>query len=154
MIRWIIFAVLNFSALALGSILMGNGAQGEWYLSLNKAPWTPPGWVFGAAWTTIMLFFTFYMSELWKSYDEKNTLIFLFALQWILNVAWSPVFFRYQLVVPALIIILALSALVSYFLFRFLPILRFRSLLIAPYFLWLLLATSLNAFILFKNTQL
>lgn len=154
MIRWIIFAVLNFSALALGSILMGNGAQGEWYLNLNKAPWTPPGWVFGAAWTTIMLFFTFYMSELWKSSDVKNAVILLFALQWVLNVAWSLVFFRYQLVLPGLAVIVALSVIVGYFLLRFWPLLRLRSLLIAPYFLWLLLATSLNAFILLKNHNL
>ena len=41
--RLLLFFVLNFSALALGSYLMGEGPMGSWYTNLNKAPWTPPG---------------------------------------------------------------------------------------------------------------
>jgi benzodiazapine receptor len=51
----IFFLVLNFSALAIGSWLMNNGPITNWYMNLNQAPWTPPGWVFGIAWTTIMI---------------------------------------------------------------------------------------------------
>ena len=52
-----LFLLLNFGALAIGSYFMNNGPQSNWYLTLNKAPWTPPGWVFGVAWTTIMICF-------------------------------------------------------------------------------------------------
>ena len=45
----IIFLIINFGALGLGVLLMQNGPETDWYLQLNKAPWTPPGWVFGAA---------------------------------------------------------------------------------------------------------
>lgn len=45
----ILFLVLNFGALGIGTILMDNGPQSLWYTSLNQAPWTPMGWVFGAA---------------------------------------------------------------------------------------------------------
>ena len=44
----IVFLIINFGALAMGGWLMNNGPQTDWYLALNKAPWTPPGWVFGA----------------------------------------------------------------------------------------------------------
>ena len=54
---FLIFLIINFAALGLGSWIMGAGAQSEWYSSLNQAPWTPPGWVFGAAWTIIMICF-------------------------------------------------------------------------------------------------
>ena len=55
------FLILNFGALGIGSFLMNNGPTSTWYLTLNKAPWTPPGWVFGFAWFTIMiLFFNIY----------------------------------------------------------------------------------------------
>ncbi|NRA92357.1 MAG: tryptophan-rich sensory protein, partial [Psychroserpens sp.] len=60
--RFLVFAVINFSALGLGTILMGNGATSSWYQQLNKAPWTPEGWVFGAAWFTVMLCFSAYMA--------------------------------------------------------------------------------------------
>ncbi|MEM6378823.1 MAG: TspO/MBR family protein, partial [Bacteroidota bacterium] len=53
--RVIIFLILNFVALGIGGFFTGPGTSSEWYNNLNQAPWTPPGWVFGAAWTTIMI---------------------------------------------------------------------------------------------------
>ena len=61
-----IFLIINFGALAIGNWLMANGPQTQWYINLNKAPWTPPGWVFGAAWTSIILCFSIYMAYLYK----------------------------------------------------------------------------------------
>ena len=49
---------------------MANGPQTEWYLNLNKAHWTPPGWVFGAAWTTIMICFSIYLSYLFGNIKD------------------------------------------------------------------------------------
>lgn len=150
-IRLIIFLVLNFGALALGSFFTGKGVPSEWYLTLNKAPWTPPGWVFGAAWTTIMICFSFYMAYLWPQTENKNTLIALYAIQLVLNIGWNPAFFYYHNVLAGLVIITSLTVLVGYFLFHYWPELKYKSLFIAPYFIWLLIATSLNAYILFKN---
>ena len=92
----LIFLILNFGALGLGGFLMGGEVTGEWYQNVNKAPWTPPGWVFGAAWTTIMLLFSFYMASAWSQIENRNFLIGLFAFQWVLNVAWNPVFFKFH----------------------------------------------------------
>ncbi|HET6270965.1 MAG TPA: TspO/MBR family protein, partial [Arthrobacter sp.] len=39
---------------ALGSLVTLNNVNG-WYASADKAPWTPPNWVFGAAWTALYL---------------------------------------------------------------------------------------------------
>ena len=38
----ILFLIINFGGLALGSWLMNNGPNSDWYLNLDKAPWTPP----------------------------------------------------------------------------------------------------------------
>jgi tryptophan-rich sensory protein len=75
----------------------------------------------------------------------------LFIAQWILNVLWNPIFFSLQQTLLGLIIIIALTALVGYILFAQLGILKVKSLLLAPYFIWLLIASSLNAYIVFKN---
>ena len=91
--RIVIFLVINFSALALGSLFTGKGVPSDWYINLNKAPWTPPGWVFGAAWTIIMICFSVYMAMLWETVDNKKMLILAFGAQFLLNVAWNPVFF-------------------------------------------------------------
>ena len=145
------FLILNFGALALGGFLMGGEVQGEWYKNLNKAPWTPPGWVFGAAWTIIMVCFSFFMVSAWGVIENKQFFVGLFAFQWILNVAWNPVFFKFHQAGTGLILITALTILVGYFLIAFIPQLKSKSLLVLPYFLWLLVATSLNTYILAKN---
>lgn len=151
LMRIVVFLALNFGALAIGGFFTGKGVPSEWYEQLNKAPWTPPGWVFGFAWTTIMVLFAAYMAFLWTETENKRMIMGLFVLQWVLNVAWNPVFFYFHKVTAGLIIILALTVLVGYFLVSFWPALKLKSLLILPYLIWLMIATSLNGYILFKN---
>lgn len=146
-----LFLVLNFLALALGGLFTGKGVPSDWYQELNKAPWTPPGWVFGAAWTLIMVCFSFFMAYALEGTANKKQLWFLFGLQWILNVAWNPSFFYLQQVFMALVLISLLTLLIAYLLFNYYPILKVKTLFIVPYLLWLLIATSLNAYIYLKN---
>lgn len=149
--RLLLFLVVNFAALGLGSIFTSKGVPSDWYMNLNKAPWTPPGWVFGAAWTTIMICFSFFMAYTVKQTDNIKLLIGLFILQWILNVAWNPVFFYYHQVLLGLLLIGALTVLVGYFLFHYWPDLKLKALFVLPYLVWLLIATSLNAYIWANN---
>jgi translocator protein len=149
--RIIIFLVINFAALGLGGLFTSSGVTSDWYANLSKAPWTPPGWVFGAAWTTIMVCFAFYMAYAWNNISNRNLLIGLFSVQWVLNILWNPVFFKFHAVLLGLIVITSLTILVGYFVFAYWSQMKSKSLLVLPYFLWLLIATSLNAYILFKN---
>ena len=147
----LIFLLINFAALGIGGLFTSKGVPSEWYTDLNKAPWTPPGWVFGFAWTTIMICFAFYMAYAWKTVANRNLLIGLFIVQWVLNVLWNPVFFKYNEVLMGLVVISSLTLLVGYFLLGYISELKLKSLLVLPYFIWLLIATSLNAYILLKN---
>ncbi len=149
--KFFIFAIINFGALALGGFFTGKGVSSEWYANLPKAPWTPPGWVFGFAWTTIMICFSIYMAELWKVGLNKKIILAMFILQWILNVGWNPVFFYYHHVLAGLVLITLLTILMGYMLLHNWPPLQLKSVWILPYFIWLLIATSLNAYILVKN---
>jgi len=149
--RLILFLLLNFSALAIGSFFTGYGVHSDWYSQLNKAPWEPPGWVFGAAWSTIMICFAIYMSFLWEIYKNRKKIMLLFGLQWVLNVGWSPVFFYYNNIILGLIVIGCLTFLVGYILYLYSDDLRVKSILILPYLTWLLIATSLNGYIFFNN---
>lgn len=149
--RLILFLLLNFSALAIGGLFTSGGVNSDWYRQLNKAPWTPPGWVFGFAWTLIMICFSIYMAYALGLTENKKALIVLFALQWVLNVFWNPIFFKFHLANPALVVILLLTLLIGYLLFSNAKLLGSKSIFILPYFLWLLVATSLNAYISIKN---
>lgn len=149
--RIIIFLALNFVALALGSFATKTGANSDWYLELNKAPWTPPGWFFGVAWTTIMICFAIYMAKAYTEIDKTKSLIGLFGIQWVLNVVWNPVFFYFHNITLGLVIISALTIVIGLFVFNYKSTLKTYSLLIVPYFIWILIATSLNAYILINN---
>ena len=151
LIRTIIFLIINFAALGIGGLFTGKGVSSQWYQNLNKAPWTPPGWSFGAAWTFIMIALAFYMAYAWENIPKRNLLIVLFAIQWVLNVSWNPLFFKYHEVMLALIVIVALTVLVALILFLFFGDVKYWSFLLLPYLIWLIIATSLNAYILFKN---
>ncbi len=149
--RLILFLVLNFATIGAGSLLAGKGPRSDWYGNLTKAPWTPPGWVFGVSWTIIMICFSIYLSFLWPVFDNKKLLIGVLILHYILNLSWNPVFFYYHQLKPGLFIISALTCLIGFYIWLFWPEMQFKSILLAPYFIWLVIATSLNAFILAKN---
>lgn len=146
----LLFLIINFGGLALGSWLMSNGPMTSWYLELQKAPWTPPGWVFGAAWTIIMICFSIYLSELFKNHYTHKILL-LFIIQVILNVGWNYVFFNQHQITGGLIVIVLLTSLIFYYFFTFKKGVKNYSYLLLPYMIWLCIATSLNLYILIHN---
>lgn len=146
----LLFLVINFGALALGSWLMNNGPMTTWYQNLNQAPWTPPGWMFGVAWSMIMFCFSIYMAYLFMSSPSTKVKI-LFVLQFILNISWNYIFFNLHLVAFGFIILLGLTSLIAFFLWNFKTTLKLKSLFILPYFIWLCIACSLNLYILLYN---
>jgi len=129
---------------------MNNGPNTDWYLNLTKAPWTPPVWVFGAAWTSIMICFSIYLIFLFtKDYNQKK--LFLFSIQFILNVSWNYLFFNKHEVFIAFISIVLLTALIFFLFFHYYKALKKVSYLLLPYMIWLCIATSLNLYILIHN---
>ena len=146
----LLFLLINFSALAIGSWLMNDGPQTEWYTNLNKAPWSPPGWVFGIAWSTIMALFSVYMTFLIQV-NRSQKVIVLFSTQFVLNVIWNYLFFNQHLITLGLLNILLLTVLMFYFLIAFKHSLINKRFFVLPYCIWLVLASSLNLYIALYN---
>ena len=146
----LLFLAVNFGGLAIGSWLMNNGPLSNWYTNLQQAPWTPPGFVFGIAWTLIMICFSIYLGKLYrKDNTSKNRTIFL--IQFVLNVSWNFIFFNQHLVLFALINILLLTSLIFVYFFKLSSAVNNYKYLLLPYMLWLCIATSLNLYILVHN---
>jgi len=146
-----LFLITNFVGLYFGSILMNEGPSSAWYLLLNKAPWTPPGWVFGIAWTTIMLCFSFYLASLIRIIDSVNFWA-IYTVQCILNISWNYVFFNLQKTVAGLIIISLLTVVMVFYFYKFKnQQLKYTKYLLSPYILWLFIASSLNLYIVIYN---
>lgn len=153
-LQLIVYLVINFGALGLGSLLMGDAVSSDWYNDMNRAPWTPPGWVFGAAWTLVMITFSIFMALLTEKkafWNLNRPIVALFWIQFIFNIAWNYIFFNQQLIGLGLLeIILLFLVVVALFLVG----LRNKgpkAFWITPYILWLCIAISLNGYIYFMN---
>ena len=126
------------------------GTTSEWYSSIYKAPWTPPGWVFGVAWSIIAFTFGIFMSLIWV---RKNLeAIALFVTSFILNVLWNPFFFYLHWVWISSIVIILLG--INIFALIHLARTQYSwkiSFWAFPYAIWLIVATSLNLYVAIMN---
>ena len=145
---FLLYLISNFAGLYFGALLSGEGASSDWYQNLDKAPWTPPGWVFGVAWTSIMVCFSLYMAEL---HLKVKNILPLYVLLWNVNLSWNPFFFYYHHAWISMVIILFLLFLTLYSFFKYFSILKHKSWLISPYYIWLVVACSLNAYVCIYN---
>lgn len=146
----ILFLIINFGGLAIGSWLMNSGPTSDWYINLEQAPWTPPGWVFGVAWTIIMICFSIYLGKLFLVESTQKQKLFFF-FQFILNVSWNFIFFNQHLVLIGLVTIILLTSLLFIYFFNLSKKVENYKYLLLPYMLWLCIATSLNLYILIHN---
>jgi tryptophan-rich sensory protein len=88
-------------AAAWAIILGGAGGAltdiGPWYRDLKKPSWQPPDWLFGPAWTVILGLsgWSFYIA-LTSAPAPSDVLVIgaLFAANFVLHLAWSPLFFK------------------------------------------------------------
>ena len=149
--RIVLFAVLNFGALAVGGRFTAAGVGSPWYDGLEKAPWTPPGWVFGAAWTRVMLGFTWFMAAVTGTGSDRRAWWAAYAVAWVLNVAWNPLFFTAHRTGWALVDIAALLGLIGAMAWHGRSAPGGAVLGAVPYLVWLTVATSLNAYIVIAN---
>lgn len=132
---------------ASGGILTAGSIQG-WYDGLTKPPGTPPNAVFGPVWSVLYVLIGLALARIWHLAPpgpEKRRALAVFAVQMLLNLAWTPLFFGAHLVGAALIEIVALwiTILATVILFRRIDGVSCWMLL--PYLLWVSYASYLNA---------
>lgn len=146
------FAVGWIVAVAgLGSLASDVGA---WYAGLEKPSFTPPNWVFGPVWSLIYILTAAAFIPAWRAAAAaraRRGLMLAYAVNGVLNVLWSFLFFTLQRPSLALVEIvpLWLSIVVMIALVR--PLSRLSAWLLAPYLVWVTFATALNAGIVWLN---
>ena len=75
----------------------------------------PPGWAFGAAWTTLYTMLGIALAAILNEpfSNRRQLAIALFAAQLTLNFAWSPIFFRFHMIDLALVVIIVMLVLAA-----------------------------------------
>ncbi len=138
-------------AVVWGIVVAGAGAfltdLTPWYRGLRKPSWQPPDWLFGPAWTVILSLASYSLYLALRDTPElDNRLLFLglFVLNGILNVVWSPLFFRWRRPDWALaeVPFLWLSILAPMLLLM--PVSSLAGWLLLPYLAWVSFASFLN----------
>jgi len=146
------FLAISFAVAALGSIATAGNVQG-WYADAEKAPWNPPNWLFGPAWT---LLYTLMSVAGWLVWRQRRRVpvrraLTLYVVQLALNSVWTPMFFGLYPTIGvaalwiALVIIVALDVAVLLMMLAFWKASKTAAWLLVPYWAWVLFATTLNA---------
>lgn len=150
--RALLLGIVNFLSLAIGAWLMDNGPNTDWYLSLAKAPWTPPGWFFGVVWTTIMLAFALYMAKLVARKAWLSPMVFgAYVLILLLCILWNYVYFDQHQMRLGAVILVALTAVLIVLMRWHYQCLGRWSWLLVPFIAWCTVATSLNIYTVVMN---
>lgn len=116
-----------------------------WYQTINKPSWNPPNWIFGPMWTALYILMGLAFARIWHSnHPLKGKALTAFATQFLLNMAWSFIFFNQHAIGTALIEILVLLAAIIYTTYLFGKIDKTAAYMMVPYILWVAFATVLN----------
>lgn len=138
--------LICFTAARLGSIATVPSLG--WYETLTKPDFTPPNWAFPVAWTVL---FVLMAISLWRAvvasggWIAGNRTLIPFALQLILNIAWSFAFFGQQSPAAGFGVIVLLLPAIVWTIVAFRRKDRLAAWLLAPYLVWVAYAAILNA---------
>jgi len=123
---------------------------GEWYKSLSKPVWTPPGWVFPLAWSVLYLCMAASATRVAVLPDNGQAMAF-WALQIAFNTLWTPVFFGLHRMRAAMVVMLGLWLSVAATMLAFFSLDTWAGLLFVPYLAWVTIAAALNFSVMVKN---
>jgi tryptophan-rich sensory protein len=149
-----LLGLIAFVAMCFGVSLLGARATlpalDHWYPALAKPPWTPPSWLFGPVWTLLYALMAVAGWMAWRE-GRSNAATLAFLLQLALNAAWPWIFFAQRRIDLALACIAALVAAIVLTMRAFWRTSPGAAVLLLPYLVWVLYATSLNAAIAYLN---
>ena len=144
-LRWALFFVplivlLGFTAGQLG------GPQTAWFQSLEKPAIYPPPAAFGIVWSILYVVIGLALALVASASGAygRGIAIILFALHFIGNLAWTPVFFGMQEMWGGLYVLIYVSLSLLVVIAAFWRVRRLAALMLLPYLAWVLFATALN----------
>lgn len=140
------FGLASLVASAAGGALTATTLDG-WYQTLSKPAFAPPDWLFGPVWTVLFAMMAVAAWWVWRRGPSPNVrnAMWLHALQLLLNVMWTAVFFAAKAMAAAFFQILVLWLAVFATMQAFGRVDRGAAMLMLPYLVWVSFAALLNA---------
>ena len=146
-------AGLAFATASIGGSLT---VLDDWYYGLIQPSWKPPDWLFGPAWTTLFGLMAWSGVIAWRAsaalaLETRQRLLALWAINAVLNVAWSLLFFKLQRPDLAVIEVCLLWASIVLLIRHLRPYAPKAGWLLWPYLAWVSFAAALNASVVYLN---
>lgn len=144
--RLVISLIIVFFAGAIGTVATLSEIP-TWYAALAKPTWAPPNWLFGPVWTTLYILIGVALFLVWRKGSDKKDVklaLFVFAVQLVLNVLWSVVFFGYHSLLGGVIVVILLWIAILANIIVFYRVSKPAGLLLVPYIIWVSIASYLN----------
>jgi translocator protein len=154
LLRWALFVVPLIMFLGwLSGTISGSAEDNAWYAELVKPDAQPPGWVFGVVWPLLYLMTGIALAIVLNARGAALRMVGvgLFLLQFVLNLAWSPLFFGQHEVTKAFYLLILILTVAIGTTFVFGRIRAVAAWLMVPYLAWLCFASILNYQIDVKN---
>ena len=142
----IISIVVVFIVAAIGGLFTSRNTGTEWYQSI-KPSITPPNWVFPIVWNFLFLLIAISLYVAWTSAStsqQRTLIIIVFAINFILNILWSAIYFGMQNPSAAFVEIIFLWLSILAMIIVLWGINKVSSYLLIPYLLWVGFASVLN----------
>lgn len=132
------------AASAVGGLATSSASQE--YGRLEQPGWAPPSWVFGPVWTVLYLLMAVAAWLVWRTGPSSGSrrALLLYAVQLVLNAAWTPLFFGLGWRGIAFFELSALLLVLIATLVMFWRIDRLAGAMLVPYLVWTAFALSLN----------
>lgn len=141
----VMFIVLCVGAGGLGAVVTTPEIEG-WYKTLAKPSWNPPDYVFGPVWTTLYVLMAIAAWLIWipAGFTAAARPLTLFAVQLVLNIAWSWIFFGAHQLGWAFLEVVFLWLAILATTVAFFRCSRIAGRLMLPYLTWVGFAATLN----------
>lgn len=152
-LKFIISILICQSAGIFGSIFTLEAVP-DWYSTLTKPTFAPPGWIFGPVWIILYFLMGVSLYTVWVSESKpkiRKVFFTVFGIQLTLNALWSLLFFGLKSPVLGLIDIILLDIMVIITIIYAKSISKLASLLLVPYLVWIIFASTLNFAIFLLN---
>jgi translocator protein len=117
-----------------------------WYYALRQPKWKPPDWAFGPVWTTIFICLSFAVAYAWDAGTpaDRTMILWALAINGVLNMAWSAIFFTFQKPILALAELVLFWLSIVLLIYVLGSVSRTALLLLLPYIIWVTTAGALN----------
>jgi len=146
----LVFAAATALVAWLGSMATRESVDSQWFESLQKPVFYPPSQVFGIVWTILYVMIAIAGWLAWRNGGGLSTLR-PWALQLVLNLGWTIVFFALQEPSWAMVVIVALFTAAVWSAVEMWAVSRGAAWLFVPYLAWIAFAGVLNGAIVALN---